>query len=173
MYRKSREKREYTYSSFLSIMSVSIYSIFFIISCGDMNLSVKADGGKTSSSPGITISGTICLDGDATGTCNDVSVCSDTQWGDQEYCEDNGETWHRGADTAIRNAKIYLKDGMSIVKVGKTVQDGNYTISDVQPGTTYTIEPSKDGYSFAPASFDTDQVNDADPSADFTAIFLW
>jgi hypothetical protein len=165
--------RKYNYFSVPSIISAAIAAFFLIISCGDMNLSVKGNGEETSSSPDITISGTICLDGDATGTCNDVGVCSDTQWGDQEYCRANGETWHAGADMAIRNAKIYLKNGMSVVKMGKTVQDGTYTILDVKPGTTYTIEPLKDGYSFAPASLDTDQVNDADPTADFTATLAW
>ena len=166
--------RKYKYSSVLSIIAVSIIAFFLLLSCGDLDLNVKGDEEEeTTSSPGITISCTFCLDGDATGTCNDVGVCSNSRFGDKGYCEANGDIWNAGADTAVRNAKIYLKNGSTVVKMGKTVQDGTYAIPYVQPGTTYTVEPSKEDYFFIPALHDTDKVNAADPTADFTAIYLW
>lgn len=151
-----------------------LVSIALLNSCGDLNLNVEPDvPDSTVETQEITISGTLCIDGDETGTCNDVGFCSNTRYGDQTNCEKHAETWHEGADMAVRNAKIYLKDGGSIVKVGRTVQDGTYEIRYVNAGSTYLVEPVKNGYSFSPASLDTNWVNQSDPTADFTAEYFW
>jgi hypothetical protein len=98
------------------------------------------------------VSGTICIDGNADDLCGDVS------------------------DTAVANVTLYLKNGLTIVKMGKTDANGDYLMKNVPElaaSATYTVEPKKNGYSFVAASGDSDQVNLADPTADFIATSVW
>src|SRR3990172_5875837 len=63
----------------------------------------------------------------------------------------------------INNATIYLKNGLTIVKIGKTDSTGNYSIANVQAGISYTVVAQKNGYTFSPvaepASCGLDEAN--------------
>jgi hypothetical protein len=137
----------------LSFVLLSAVSLFFLLSCGWIDAVV--DEGDSSQSPvTITVSGIVCVDGDATDTCNDVG----------------------GADAGVYNVTIHLSDGLRVLKVGKTDFDGRYLIENVQelPGDApYNLELRKNGYVFLPAQSDSDQVNTSDRTADFTAIYIW
>jgi PKD repeat protein len=125
---------------------------------------VKDSNGNKSCSDKVTInlpdqdtavfdvSGIICIDGNADDLCGDAS------------------------DTAVANVTIYLKNGLTIVKMGKTDPNGAYLIKNILelPGSAaYTVQPKKNGYSLAAVTGDSDQVNLADQTADFLAIGEW
>jgi len=96
------------------------------------------------------------------------TICSGANNGDDD-CADPGES-------PLPNATVYLKKGQTIMKVGKTDSFGRFAIQNVQelPGDAfYTVVPQKTAYSFAPATGDSDQVNKADPVANFRASTEW
>ena len=78
----------------------------------------------------------------------------------------------------IFHVTLYLKNGLTIVKMGKTDTSGNYEINNVPVLDTdgdgvedpYTIVPKRNGYFFTP---ETQEVDSSSPMADFEATSEW
>ena len=134
---------------------------------------VKDSNGNKSCAPKVTVnvpdkptavyevSGLITYDADT--PCYDLNGDGD--------CTDLGEV---GPGNGAANVTLYLKNGLTIVKMGKTDTSGNYEINNVPVLDTdgdgvedpYTIVPKRNGYFFTP---ETQEVDSSSPMADFEA----
>jgi hypothetical protein len=79
--------------------------------------------------------------------------------------------------TPLINTMVKLKQGYSVVKMGRTDATGHYYFPNVQAGKTYTIEPSRNGYTFTETGTDSsDFMLNCSSNAtghDFTATSVW
>jgi len=127
-----------------------------------ISYSFKDSEGNKAMAPPVTVTAP-----DGTTAIYSVSgtICAGANNGDND-CTDAGEG-------PVPNAAVYLKKGQTIVKMGKTDSTGYYVIPNVptNSGDSYTIVPSKNGYSFTPSSRAVSSTSYT--NINFTAIVGW